>query len=57
MNADTLHEIKPDPTIGAVLLGFDSDISYHKLARAFYYLNTNPDVLFLATNDGGWWVG
>lgn len=47
-----LDEIGPEDEIGAVLLGFDSDISYFKLARAFYHLNTRKDVLFLATNDG-----
>lgn len=50
--ADNLHEISLDPTIGAVLLGFDGKINYYKLAKAFYHLNNNPEVLFLATNDG-----
>ncbi|KAI9032132.1 HAD-like domain-containing protein [Hyaloraphidium curvatum] len=49
-SADDVHEIQPDPSIGAVLLGFDGFINYYKLARAFCYIETNPHTLFLATN-------
>ncbi|PAV17763.1 2-phosphoglycolate phosphatase [Pyrrhoderma noxium] len=41
---------EPDPTIGAVLCGFDGKINYTKLCKAFIHLNTNPSCLFLATN-------
>jgi len=32
------------------MFGFDVNINYRKFARAFTYLNSNPDCLFLATN-------
>jgi 4-nitrophenyl phosphatase len=44
-------EIPPDPSVGAVLVGFDSSINYTKLSRAFRYLHSNPECVFLATND------
>jgi 4-nitrophenyl phosphatase len=43
-------EIKPDPSIGAVLCGLDQHISYKKLSKALMYLRQSPDVLFIATN-------
>ncbi|KAJ1562332.1 hypothetical protein HK405_013404 [Cladochytrium tenue] len=43
--------VKHDPSIGAVLLGFDLDINYRKLSRAFTYLRSDPAVHFLATNS------
>ncbi len=46
-----IESIKPDPSIGAVLFGFDINISYTKLAKAFTYLHSNPSCHFLATND------
>lgn len=36
--------------VGAVLLGFDIDFNYKKLAKAFTHLR-DPATLFLATND------
>lgn len=41
----------PDPTIGAVLCGLDTSITYTKLSKAFIHLNTDPNCLFLATNE------
>ena len=46
-----MSQIMPDPTIGAVLFGFDLNINYHKLAKAYTYLSSNPNCHFLATND------
>ncbi|KAJ3291824.1 hypothetical protein HK104_005784 [Borealophlyctis nickersoniae] len=46
-----MSSIKPDPSIGAVLLGFDLNINYKKLAKAFTYLHSNKDCHFLATNS------
>eukprot|EP00842_Homolaphlyctis_polyrhiza_P005540 jgi/Hompol1/5988/HPOL_000153-RA len=45
-----LSSIKPDPSIGAVLFGFDININYTKYAKAFTYIHSNPDCHFLATN-------
>ncbi|EGF83213.1 hypothetical protein BATDEDRAFT_21714 [Batrachochytrium dendrobatidis JAM81] len=45
-----LENIKPDPEVGAVLFGFDININYKKLAKAFTYVNSNPDCHFIATN-------
>ncbi|KAI9592208.1 4-nitrophenylphosphatase [Syncephalis fuscata] len=47
---EQVEQIKPDPTVGAVLVGFDMQINYRKLAKAYVYLKSNPDCLFLATN-------
>jgi 4-nitrophenyl phosphatase len=33
-----------------VLVGGDTSINYTKLSRAFRYLHSNPECLFLATN-------
>ncbi|KAJ3047489.1 hypothetical protein HK097_011491, partial [Rhizophlyctis rosea] len=41
--------IKDDPDVGAVLVGFDLNINYKKLAKAFTYLKSG-EVEFLATN-------
>ncbi|RKP24001.1 HAD-like domain-containing protein [Syncephalis pseudoplumigaleata] len=46
-----VEAITPDPNIGAVLVGFDMEINYRKLAKAYVYLASNPGCLFLATND------
>ncbi|KAJ3022816.1 hypothetical protein HKX48_005149 [Thoreauomyces humboldtii] len=48
---DEMGSIKPDPSVGAVLLGFDLDINYKKLAKAFTYLHHDKDCHFLATNS------
>ena len=46
-----MASIKPDPSIGAVLLGFDLNINYKKYAKAFTYLHHDENVHFLATNS------
>ncbi|KAI9209149.1 HAD-like domain-containing protein [Polychytrium aggregatum] len=43
--------VKNDPDVGAVLFGFDLNINYKKLAKAFTYLHHNPECHFLATNS------
>ena len=43
--------VLPDPTIGAVLFGFDLNLNYKKLAKAFTYLREDPSVHFIATNQ------
>ncbi|BEI83887.1 hypothetical protein CcaverHIS002_0404910 [Cutaneotrichosporon cavernicola] len=42
---------QPDPSIGAVLCGFDSGINYKKLCKAYSYLRDDPNVHFLLTNQ------
>ncbi|KAL1462552.1 hypothetical protein WDU94_014380 [Cyamophila willieti] len=42
-------QIKLDPLVGAVVVGYDSHISYPKITKAACYL-TDPNVLFVATN-------
>jgi 4-nitrophenyl phosphatase len=43
--------VDADPTIGAVMCGFDSKINYTKLARANRYLRENKGCIFMLTND------
>ncbi|KAF9289244.1 hypothetical protein BGZ68_009729 [Mortierella alpina] len=43
--------IKQDPSIGAVVCGFDLNLNYHKFAKAFTYLNSDENVHFILTND------
>jgi len=50
ISEEEFTEIQPDPKVKAVMFGFDVNINYRKFARAFTYLNSNPDCLFLATN-------
>lgn len=40
-----------DPAIGAVIVGLDTSLNYYKLQYAQLCLNTNPDCLFIATNE------
>ncbi|ORY05236.1 2-phosphoglycolate phosphatase [Basidiobolus meristosporus CBS 931.73] len=51
INFDILHTIKPNPEIGAVVMGFDVELTYRKYARAFTYLYHNPECVFIATNE------
>lgn len=44
---DTIH---PDESVSCVLIGFDIDFNYKKLAKAFTYLR-DPTTLFIATNS------
>jgi 4-nitrophenyl phosphatase len=46
-----LENFTPDPSVGAVLCGLDTSISYTKYSKAFQYLTKNPGCLFLATNE------
>ncbi|KAG0336037.1 hypothetical protein BG000_006994 [Podila horticola] len=44
--------IQQDPTIGAVVCGFDLNLNYTKLAKAFTYLNNKEQgAHFILTND------
>ncbi|KAJ3345566.1 hypothetical protein HDU91_007305 [Kappamyces sp. JEL0680] len=45
-----LGDLELDQDVGAVLVGFDIDINYKKIAKAYTYLK-NPETVFLATND------
>ncbi|KAG5460356.1 MAG: HAD-like domain-containing protein [Olpidium bornovanus] len=51
VTVENLHTIQPDPSIGAVITGFDIHFNYKKLSKAFTYLKSNPECVFLATND------
>lgn len=49
MTLQDANDIEIDPEIGAVVVGFDINICYYKLAYAFKHLQ-NENCLFLATN-------
>nr|UJH41143.1 farnesyl diphosphate pyrophosphatase [Pardosa pseudoannulata] len=44
-----LSELRLDPEVGAVVVGFDHYVSYPKLTKAASYLK-DPETLFIATN-------
>eukprot|EP00743_Colponemidia_sp_Colp-15_P004852 GILK01005228.1.p1 GENE.GILK01005228.1~~GILK01005228.1.p1 ORF type:complete len:298 (-),score=35.51 GILK01005228.1:246-1139(-) len=43
-------EMKTDPEIGAVVVGFDSTMNYYKLSYAALCTQENPSCVFVATN-------
>lgn len=45
-----ISKMEYDPDVAAVLVGFDLDLNYKKLAKAYTYLQSK-ETLFLATND------
>lgn len=47
----SLTEFKPDPSVGAVICGLDTHMTYRKLSKAFQYLTRNPGCHFLASNE------
>ncbi|KAF9495202.1 2-phosphoglycolate phosphatase [Pleurotus eryngii] len=47
----SLTEFKPDPSVGAVICGLDTHMTYRKLSKAFQYLTRNPECHFLASNE------
>ncbi|KAF9114657.1 hypothetical protein BGX27_010234 [Mortierella sp. AM989] len=51
MTHTSFGSIEDDPSIGAVVSGFDINLNYRKLAKAFKYLHNKEDVHFILTND------
>lgn len=44
-----IKNFKPDPEVGAVIVGFDKHFSFPKLSKAATYLQ-DPSVYFIGTN-------
>lgn len=49
MMALVKEQFKPDPEIGAVIVGFDEHFSFPKMLKAASYLN-DPSTIFIGTN-------
>lgn len=47
--ANFIDDFKPDPEVGAVIVGFDEHFCMPKMIRAASYLN-DPNCIFIATN-------
>ncbi|CAO3597788.1 unnamed protein product [Absidia cylindrospora] len=43
--------IPNDPSVGAVVVGLDTQVNYKKYAKAFNYLRNNAGIPFIATNE------
>ncbi|KAI8328982.1 HAD-like domain-containing protein [Chlamydoabsidia padenii] len=43
--------IPNDPSVGAVVVGLDTQVNYKKYAKAFTYLRNNSGIPFIATNE------
>lgn len=56
MTLEEACNIETDPDIGAVLVGFDIKICYHKIAFAKLHLD-HPECLFIATNTDSTFPG
>ncbi|ORX59141.1 2-phosphoglycolate phosphatase [Piromyces finnis] len=48
---DIFNEVKPDDSVGAVVVGFDMKVNYKKYSKAYTYITSNPDCHFLVTNS------
>jgi len=53
-NLEELADAPLDPEVSAVIVGFDNEFNYSKLATASLYIRYNPGCKFVATNlDSG----
>ncbi|KAG7548928.1 hypothetical protein FFLO_03220 [Filobasidium floriforme] len=50
MPAKDYTSVTPDPSVGAVLCGFDAFVNYKKYSKAHTYLTKNPGCHFILTN-------
>lgn len=51
MHIQELIDLQPDPSIGAVVIGFDGHLTYTKIAYGMKTINQNDDCLFISTNQ------